>query len=231
MEVKQGFWDGSLRASTRCAMKSWHVLSTKIIQKSDELPMENATRQEDQSRPDYTPHWAKEPPRRVKSPGRRTVTADHQDLRRAYEKIDLLCKDRINIRPPSFNPAHLGLAAGLMLDAAVAWSAGVILGDATEAEHADVGEAVALGDVEIGGGVVRGGELGGSEFVVGGDETDGDIRAKADAFLVRLSGEVGDDALGEFRSEFGDGGGGLSAAQFGPDQLLLRLLFSGRRHG
>jgi len=95
MEDKQGFWDGSLRASTRCAMKSWHVLSTKIIQKSDELPMENATRQEDQSRPDYTPHWAKEPPRRVKSPGRRTVTADHQDLRRAYEKIDLLCKDRI----------------------------------------------------------------------------------------------------------------------------------------
>ena len=118
-----------------------------------------------------------------------------------------------------------------MLDAAVAWSAGVILGDATETEHADVGEAVALGDVEIGGGEVRGGELGGGQLVVGWDEANSDLGAEGYGLLVGSGCEVGDDALGEFRSEFGDGGGGLPAAQLGPDQLLLRLLFSGRRHG
>ena len=64
----------------------------------------------------------------------------------------LLDEDRIDVRPPSLHAVELVLAAGLMLDAAVARSAGVILGDRAEAEPADVGEAVGFGDVEVGGG-------------------------------------------------------------------------------
>jgi hypothetical protein len=87
----------SLRISTCCAMKSWYKLSTRIIRKANEPPKENASPQQGPSKQYHTPHWAKRTPQPVKMPGRRTVTADHQDLRRAYEKIDVLCKERIAV--------------------------------------------------------------------------------------------------------------------------------------
>jgi len=87
----------SLRISTCCAMKSWYKLSTRIIRKANEPPKENASPQQGPSKQYHTPHWAKNTPQPVKMPGRRTVTADHQDLRRAYEKIDVLCKERIAV--------------------------------------------------------------------------------------------------------------------------------------
>jgi len=144
----------------------------------------------------------------------------------------LLDEDRVDVRPPSLHAVQLVLAAGLMLDAAVARSAGVILGDGAEAEHADVGEAVGFGLVEVGGGVVRGRELRGSEFLVSGDEANGDLRSKGDGLLAWSVGEAGGDAFGgEFGDVGGDGDGRLPPAQLGPDQLLLRLLIGGRRYG